>query len=188
MIRAVVQQALGNFHVQDGDRVLISPILPYSDETVYVEGHVFRPGKIPYHKGIEIKDVIRSYQDLLPEPADHAEIIRLEPPDYRPTRRSSSVWARSWEARIPIELHAFDTIRIFGRYEIDPPKVSIYGEVLRPGKYPLADKMTASDLVRMAGGFKRSAYVGKRRRQQLCDPKRGPGADPNIEPSRSPKP
>jgi protein involved in polysaccharide export with SLBB domain len=156
--KAVVQQALGSFRVQDGDRVLISPILPYSDQTVYVEGHVFRPGKFPYRKGIEIKDVIRSYQDLLPEPADHAEIIRLEPPDYRPTTISFSL-GEVLGGEDPIELRAFDTIRIFGRYEIDPPKVSIFGEVLRPGKYPLGDKMTASDLVRMAGGFKRSAYI-----------------------------
>lgn len=156
--KQVVQQALGSFRVQDGDRVIISPILPYSDATVYVEGHVFRPGKYPYHKGIEIKDVIRSYQDLLPEPADHAEIIRLEPPDYRPTTIAFSL-GEVLGGEDPIELHAFDTIRIFGRYEIDPPKVSIYGDVLRPGKYPLADKMTASDLVRMAGGFKRSAYT-----------------------------
>ena len=156
--KGTVQQALGNFSVQDGDRVLISPILPYSDETVYLEGHVFRPGKFPYHKGIEIKDVIRSYQDVLPEPADHAEIIRLEPPDYRPTTIVFSL-NEVLGGEDPIELHAFDTIRIFGRYEIDPPKVSIYGEVLRPGKYPLAEKMTASDLVRMAGGFKRSAYT-----------------------------
>ncbi len=75
------------------------PILPYSDETVYVEGHVFRPGKIPYHKGIEIKELIRSYQDLLPEPADHAEIIRLEPPDYRPSTIVFSLSARSSEGR-----------------------------------------------------------------------------------------
>jgi len=156
--KQAVQQALGNFQVQDGDRVIISPILPYSDQTVYVEGHVFRPGKYPYHKGIEIKDVIRSYQDLLPEPADHAEIIRLEPPDYRPTTIAFSL-GEVLGGEDPIELHAFDTIRIFGRYEIDPPKVCIYGDVLRPGKYPLADKMTASDLVRMAGGFKRSAYT-----------------------------
>ena len=153
-----VQQAIGNFKVQDGDRVVVSPILPYSDETVYVEGHVFRPGKYPYHQGIEIKDVIRSYQDLLPEPADHAEIIRLEPPDYRPTTIVFSL-GEVLGGEDPIDLKPFDTIRIFGRYEIDPPKVSIYGEVLRPGRYPLAHNMTASDLVRMAGGFKRSAYI-----------------------------
>jgi protein involved in polysaccharide export with SLBB domain len=158
--KQVVEQALGNFRVQDGDRVIISPILPYSDETIYVQGHVFRPGKYPYHKGIEIKDVIRSYQDLLPEPADHAEIIRLEPPDYRPTTIVFSL-GEVLGGDDPIELRAFDTIRIFGRYEIDPPKVSIYGEVLRPGHYPLAHKMTATDLVRMAGGFKRSAYTAR---------------------------
>jgi protein involved in polysaccharide export with SLBB domain len=30
--------------------------------------------------------------------------------------------------------------------------------VLRPGEYPLSDRMTAVDLVRIAGGFNRSAY------------------------------
>jgi protein involved in polysaccharide export with SLBB domain len=102
--------------------------------------------------------VIRSYQDLLPEPSDHGEIIRLEPPDYRPTTIVFSL-GEVLGGEDPIELRPFDTIRIFGRYEIDPPKVSIYGEVLRPGRYPLAHNMTASDLVRMAGGFKRSAYT-----------------------------
>jgi protein involved in polysaccharide export with SLBB domain len=158
--KQVVEPALGNFRVQDGDRVLISPILPYSDETIYLQGHVFRPGKYSYHKGIEIKDVLRSYQDLLPEPADHAEIIRLEPPDYRPTTIVFSL-GEVLGGDDPIELRPFDTIRIFGRYEIDPPKVSIYGEVLRPGQYPLAHNMSATDLVRMAGGFKRSAYTAR---------------------------
>jgi protein involved in polysaccharide export with SLBB domain len=55
-------------------------------------------------------------------------------------------------------LEPFDTVRIFGRYESDAPKVAIFGEVLHPGEYPLSEKMTAADLLRMAGGFKRGAY------------------------------
>ncbi len=149
---------MGSFHVQDGDRVTISPILPYSDETVYLQGHVFRPGKYPYHAGIQISELIRSYQDLLPEPADHAEIVRLVPPDHHPVVIEFKL-SEVVSGDDPIDLQPFDTIRIFGRYEIDPPKVFIYGEVLRPGKYPLANKMTASDLVHLAGGFKRSAYT-----------------------------
>ena len=39
----------------------------------------------------------------------------------------------------------------------DPPRVTIQGEVERPGKYPLGEGMSAADLVRVAGGFKRSA-------------------------------
>ncbi|MFI5110434.1 MAG: SLBB domain-containing protein [Terriglobales bacterium] len=156
--KQVVERAVGGFQVQDGDRVTISPILPYSDQTVYLQGHVFRPGKYPYHAGIQISELIRSYQDLLPEPADHAEIVRLVPPDHHPVVIEFKL-SEVVSGDDPIDLQPFDTIRIFGRYEIDPPKVSIYGEVLRPGKYPLADKMTASDLVRLAGGFKRSAYI-----------------------------
>jgi protein involved in polysaccharide export with SLBB domain len=57
------------------------------------------------------------------------------------------------------ELQPFDTVRIYGRYETDAPRVYIYGEVLRPGEYPLSEKMTAADLLRIAGGFKRSAYL-----------------------------
>ena len=33
------------------------------------------------------------------------------------------------------------------------------GEVARPGKYPLGAEMTAADLVRVAGGFKRGAFT-----------------------------
>ena len=36
--------------------------------------------------------------------------------------------------------------------------VSIEGEVLRPGTYPMSQGMTVAGLVRMAGGFTRSAY------------------------------
>jgi protein involved in polysaccharide export with SLBB domain len=58
----------------------------------------------------------------------------------------------------PIPLEPFDVIRVFSRYEIDSPQVTINGEVLRPGEYPLAKGMTVTALINMAGGFKRSAY------------------------------
>ncbi|MFZ0814313.1 MAG: SLBB domain-containing protein, partial [Candidatus Sulfotelmatobacter sp.] len=43
--------------------------------------------------------------------------------------------------------------------KLDPPMVSVEGQVARPGKYPLGEDMTASELVRVAGGFKRGAYT-----------------------------
>jgi protein involved in polysaccharide export with SLBB domain len=150
-------RTLTSFHVRDGDRVFVSPILPYNENAVYLQGHVFRPGKYPYHDGITVNELLRSYQDLLPEPDERAEIIRLQAPDFRPVAiafQLSDVLAGD----DPILLEPFDVIRVFGRYESDPPKVSIRGEVLRPGEYPLAQGMTAAGLVSMAGGFKRSAY------------------------------
>jgi protein involved in polysaccharide export with SLBB domain len=154
---AEVAQELAAFEVQGGDDVVISQILPYNQSAVYLEGHVYRPGSYPYKDGMTITDLLHSYQDVLPEPADHAELVRLLPPDFKPETISFNLH----DALIGNDsflLEPFDLIRIFGRYEIDPPRVSIEGEVLRPGGYPMSQGMTVAGLVRMAGGFNRSAY------------------------------
>ncbi len=80
-----VDKALEDFNVQGDDKIRISPILSYSEKTIYLDGHVFHPGKYPYKDGMTVTDLIHSYSDLLPEPSRrHAEIIRLQPPDYTP--------------------------------------------------------------------------------------------------------
>lgn len=150
--------AFKRFRIQDGDIVTVLPILPYSNRAVYLEGHVFRPGKFSFKDGEKVTDLVSSYDDLLPEPADRAEIVRLHPPDFTPLVIPFNLHdVLSKKVESP-SLEPFDTVRIFGRYETDGPKVAIFGEVLRPGEYPLSEKMTAADLLRMAGGFKRSAY------------------------------
>jgi protein involved in polysaccharide export with SLBB domain len=149
---------LDTFAIQDGDRVTIAPILPYSEKAIYVEGHVVRPGKFPYRDDMKLNDVLRSYQDLLPEPADRGEIIRLMPPDLRPEAIDFNV-PGVLAGNDQIHLQPFDTIRILGRYEADAPKAQVHGEVLHPGTYALSRGMTIAQLVRLAGGFKRSALL-----------------------------
>ena len=150
--------AIAVFAVRDGDRVHISPILPYSQRLVYVEGHVARPGRMPYRDGMHLSDVLHSYRDLLPEPADRGEILRLVPPDLHPETINFNV-PDALIGNNNIALEPFDTIRVFGRYEADAPQVTIGGEVLRPGTYSLSEGMTVAQLVRMAGGFKRDALL-----------------------------
>ena len=150
--------AMAAFAVKDGDRIRIAPILPYSERVIYLEGHVARPGRTAFRDGMRLNDALRSYQDLLPEPSDRAEIVRLVPPDLHP----ETIEFQLPDALIGNEnppLQPFDTIRVFGRYEADAPKVTVSGEVLRPGAYPMSAGMTAAQLVRMAGGFKRDALL-----------------------------
>jgi protein involved in polysaccharide export with SLBB domain len=150
--------AIATFEVKDGDRVWVAPILPQSERVIYIEGHVVRPGRRAYRDGMRLDDVLQSYQDLLPEPAARAEIVRLVPPDLHAETIDFNVPdALIGNANLP--LYPFDTIRIFGRYEQDPPDVSVRGEVIRPGTYALPKGMTAAQLVRMAGGFKRDALL-----------------------------
>lgn len=42
---------------------------------------------------------------------------------------------------------------------VDAPSVEITGEVAKPGRYPLTSNMYVEDLVRSAGGLKRSAFA-----------------------------
>lgn len=150
------RNARAAFRVQDGDRIFVGSLLPYSDRVVYLAGHVVRPGRVAFRDGLRLSDVLQTERDLLPEPASRGELVRLVPPDLH-------------VETIPFDLHevlignqslalkAFDTIRVFGRYEQDAPTVMVTGEVQRPGSYPLSEGMTAGQLVRMAGGFKRAA-------------------------------
>jgi len=152
-----LRESVGSFWVKDGDRVSVAPILPYSDRTIYLQGHVYHPGSFAYRDGMQVTDLLHSYQDVLPEPATHAEIVRLQPPDFHPVTIEFNL-AGALAGDATVTLQQFDTVRVFGRYEVDAPKVAIYGDVLRPGEYPMSAGMTASSLVQMAGGFRRSAY------------------------------
>lgn len=144
--------------VKDGDRVRVGSVLAYDERSIYVQGHVARPGRIAYRDNMRLTDVIASYQDLLPEPADHGEIVRLVAPDLHPETIEFSV-PDVLVGNANVALQPFDTIRVFGRYEQDAPTVSVRGEVQRPGTYPLFKGMSAAELVRTAGGFKRDAFV-----------------------------
>lgn len=154
--QAAIDASLNSFKVQDGDSIVVNSIPAYSNASVYLDGHVVSPGKYSYREGMRLTDIVHSFNDLLPEPSDRAEIVRLAPPDFSP-RITDFNLRSALSGDDSLVLQPFDTIRIFGRYQYDPPMVAIYGDVLRPGSYPMSNDMSAVDLVRLAGGLARSA-------------------------------
>jgi protein involved in polysaccharide export with SLBB domain len=147
-------QTLADFAVQDGDKIRISPIVPYSEKTVYLDGHVFHPGKYAYQEGMRLTDLIHSYSDLLPEPAgEHAEIIRLNPPDYAPVVLAFNLSSAMAGKNENLALKPFDTVRIFGRFDFEgPPLVTVTGEVRHPGDHITNGKTNLRDAIFLAGG------------------------------------
>jgi protein involved in polysaccharide export with SLBB domain len=149
-----MNDALYQFKIQDGDTIRISPVLPYSDKTVYLDGHVFHPGKYAYREGMKVSDIIKSYNDLLPEPYKrHAEVIRLNPPDFSPTVMAFNLEEALAGKEQDVPLKPFDTIRVFGRYEFeDPPVVTVSGEVRDPGDHVTNGATNLRDAIFLAGG------------------------------------
>jgi protein involved in polysaccharide export with SLBB domain len=156
-----VARQLSSFKIQDGDQIHIFPIAPYNESAIYLQGHVQRPGRYSYSEDMKLTDLIKSYSDLLPEPAGHyAEIVRLNPPDYRPSVESFDLTAALGDPATAPKLQAHDTVRIFGRYDFEPaPAVWIGGEVRAPGKYGTSGQIRLRDAVYLAGGVSPDAAL-----------------------------
>jgi polysaccharide biosynthesis/export protein len=152
---------LTSFKIRDGDEIHIFPIAPYNQDTIYLQGHVLRPGKYSYHQGIKLTDIVTSYKDLLPEPAAHyAEIIRLSSPDFRPNVVSFDLAAALNDPASAPGLEPLDTVRVFSRFDFEPtPTVSVSGEVRLPGTYRTSGQASLRDAVFLAGGLTPDASV-----------------------------
>jgi len=156
-----VTKKLIAFEIHDGDRIRVFPIAPYNQDAVYLEGHVIRPGRYSYRANMKVTDVIASYKDLLPEPANqYAEIIRLNAPDFHPTVESFDLaGALSNPEQAPV-LHAMDTVRVFSKFDFEnPPTVSVWGDVRGPGTYRTSGQIHLSDAVHLAGGLAPDAKI-----------------------------
>src|SRR5258708_10196743 len=154
-------QQLTSFTIRDGEEIHIFPIAPYNQDTIYLQGHVLRPGKYSYHDGIKLTDIITSYKDLLPEPAAHyGEIIRLGAPDYRPNVVSFDLSAALKDPAAAPILEPLDTIRVFSSFDFEAsPTVSLSGEVRLPGTYRTSGQASLRDAVFLAGGLTPDASV-----------------------------
>ena len=151
---AEINQQLESFAVHDGDVIRIFPIAPYNQDSVYLEGHVLRPGRYSYHPGMRLGDLISSYTDLLPEPAKHyAEIIRLKAPDYAPSVESFDLASALAYPQTSPRLEPLDTVRIFSQFDFHyAPVVTVGGDVRYPGSYRTAGAVRVRDAIYQAGG------------------------------------
>lgn len=158
--KEALRAAFEKFNVQDGDEIHIFPIAPYNTGAVYLEGHVLRPGRYSYREGMKLTDLIPSYKDLLPEPSErYAEIIRIAGPDNRPVVESFNLAGALAHPENAPRLQALDTIRIFGRYDLEAaPEFAVYGEVRRPGSYRGSGQAHLRDAIYQAGGMTPEAW------------------------------
>ena len=156
-----IRAQMSRFEVQDGDEIHIFPIAPYNSESIYLVGHVLRPGRYSYKPEMKLTDLVTSYADLLPEPSTrYAEIIRLHAPDYHPVVETFDLaTALEHPDRAP-KLEPLDTVHIFGRYDFEPdPEVLITGEVRAPGSYRTSGQQHLRDAIYQAGGATPDAWL-----------------------------
>ena len=156
-----VRTQMSGFEVHDGDEIHIFPIAPYNSASIYLQGHVLRPGRYSYKPEMKLTDLVTSYADLLPEPsARYAEIIRLHAPDYHPVVETFDLATALEHPDKAPKLEPLDTVRIFGRFDFEPdPEVLITGEVRAPGRYRTSGQQHLRDAIFQAGGVTPDAWL-----------------------------
>jgi protein involved in polysaccharide export with SLBB domain len=152
------------FTLQDGDLVKVFPIVDKDSNAITLSGNVKRPGKYEYKQGIKIADILKSAADLLPETDfDYGLIKRLRPPTMETELIPfdlKKVFAGDTAQNI--ELRSQDVIYIFSKWFFkNKPFVTVEGEVRKPGKIDLLNKMTLRDAILNSEGLARIAYRGK---------------------------
>lgn len=167
---------------KSGDIIHVPSILDELEGAVSLKGHVRRPMQFSWRKNLRLRDIIKGYDDLLPDPdMQYGLIVRKSEPKKR-IKLISFKLADVFESRSSdsnLLVQSGDEIIVFGASEpreavIKPliediksqatasnpsQTVFISGYVKFPGQYPFIKNMSPKDLIMAAGGFKVSAYT-----------------------------
>jgi protein involved in polysaccharide export with SLBB domain len=129
--------------------------------TVSVSGAVRHPGTFQTSGEIRLRDAVQLAGGVTPDAAmDSAQVIRIMPDSSLKMVSVRLREALEGDPTSDILLEPRDRVLIQqNTFHADTPTVVIAGEVVSPGRYPLTGNLRVSDLVRLAGGFKRSAYT-----------------------------
>jgi protein involved in polysaccharide export with SLBB domain len=128
---------------------------------VWVGGEVREPGKYRTSGQAHLRDAVYQAGGVTQDASlDSAQLFRTQPDG---TMKILSVDLREALAGNPVDnviMQPRDRLLVHrNAARVDPPTVYITGEVAKPGRYPLTTNMRVEDLVRVAGGAKRSAYT-----------------------------
>lgn len=128
---------------------------------VSVIGEVRKPGTYRTSGQAHLRDALYLAGGVTPDASlDTAQLFRSESDG---TMKILSVDLGGALAGNPVDnivLQPRDRLLIHRSLErVDAPTVDIRGEVAKPGRYPLTSNMRVEDLVRTAGGLKRSAFA-----------------------------
>ena len=143
----------------NGDEFRVTKILNRFENKITITGAVFRPDVYAFTDGMKIKELLNK-ADGLKEDAylQRAVIMRLKP-DFTTIMLDvdlAAVLGDNQEANIVLKKE--DIINVYSIFDFkENYKISIDGEVRKPGSYPFSENLTLNDLLLQAGGLTSAA-------------------------------
>lgn len=154
---------LPEFKMVDGDSVLVDSIIDRFENMVEIKGAVFRPGM--YNLGGKVNSVrslIENADGVTEEAMVSRAILRRMKPNR--TQEVLSIDLKGvlegTAADVPLENEDILFIPTLAEHQ-NLRTLTINGEVIFPGTYEYAEKMTIEDLILQAGGLTENASTVK---------------------------
>ena len=154
---------MADFKMFDGDSVSVDSIIDRFENMVEVKGAVFRPGM--YHLGEKVHSV-RSLIENADGLTEEAMVSRAVMRRMKPNRTQEVVSIdlkgimEGTSADVPLENEDILFIPTMAEHQ-NLRTLTIDGEVIFPGVYEYAEKMTVEDLILQAGGLTDKASTAK---------------------------
>ena len=144
---------MANFHLADGDSVIVDSIQKRYENSVSISGGVFHPGNYDLDGSTTVRALIERAGGLTEDAFVARAVLHRMKPDR--TRRIVAVDVDGIMSGMVADIPLENEDELFIPYRIEAMSrrtLTIHGEVQFPGTYEYADDMTIEDLILQAGG------------------------------------
>lgn len=158
-VRDIKATEFATYKPQAGDLFTVNRILNRFENRISILGAVFRPNSYSFYPGMRITDLVAK-ADGLKEDAytTRATIVRVKDDLTKETVSVNLAKALSGDALANISLDKEDVVTVYSILDFKEKfKVTIEGEIKKPGVYDFYPALTLNDLLVQAGGLIGSA-------------------------------
>jgi protein involved in polysaccharide export with SLBB domain len=168
----VLQKTAKEFKVQDitssefksykpvsGDVFRVTKILNRFENRIRIDGAVFRPNTYSFYEGMRISDLIAKAEGLKEDAySKRARIIRVKSDLTTEIVNVDLEQALKRDGQADIALNREDVVTVYSILDfVEEYKITIDGEIKKPGIYDYYQGLTLNDLLVQAGGLTGSA-------------------------------
>jgi protein involved in polysaccharide export with SLBB domain len=158
-VKDIKESEYGSYKPLAGDVFRVSKILNRFENRIKIEGAVFRPDTYSFYEGMRVSDLI-AQADGLNEDAyvNRATIVRLKSDLTTEAVNVNLAKALAGDSEADISLRKEDIVTVYSILDfVEEYKITIDGEIKKPGIYEYYDNLTLNDLLLQAGGLTGSA-------------------------------
>ncbi|TDE51312.1 SLBB domain-containing protein [Flavobacterium sp. GT3P67] len=158
-VRDIKASEFTSYKPLSGDVFRVTKILNRFENRIKIDGAVFRPDTYSFYEGMRISDLIAKAEGLKEDAySNRGRIIRLQPDLTTEIVNVNLAKALEGDLEADIALHKEDIVTVYSILDfVEEYKITIDGEIKKPGVYDYHENLTLNDLLVQAGGLTGSA-------------------------------